>query len=234
MLTSMPMLFFPRLECSSSTCTAPIEGITPLEARPRMASPRSGCSILMTSAPQSARMADAAGTKVCSATSRMRTPSMMSGNVNPSPSSDLARRELSRSVDSSRHVRWSAMRGVPRLVSDVIPSSARTAAVSDPSSGAARSTGRACGAATASPAGAGSVGPPSSALTAGHGDIEEPAPARAERGRGRRRRRSGRSAGRRRHRRRTAGLHRSRPRGHRRPRRRRRTPPGCPLRPTAP
>ena len=83
MLTSMPMLFFPRLECSSSTCTAPMEGITPLEARPRMASPRSGCSTLMTSAPQSARMADAAGTKVCSATSRMRTPSMMSGNEIP-------------------------------------------------------------------------------------------------------------------------------------------------------
>ena len=35
-------------------------------------------SILMTSAPQSARMAEAAGTKVCSATSRMRTPFMMS------------------------------------------------------------------------------------------------------------------------------------------------------------
>ena len=85
MLTSMPMLFLPRLECSSSTCTAPMEGMTPLEASPRMASPRSGCSTLMTSAPQSARMADAAGTKVCSATSRMRTPSMMSDNVNPSP-----------------------------------------------------------------------------------------------------------------------------------------------------
>ena len=83
MLTSMPMLFFPRLECSSSTCTLPIEGMTPLEARPRMASPRSGCSILITSAPQSARMADAAGTNVCSATSRMRTPSMMSANAVP-------------------------------------------------------------------------------------------------------------------------------------------------------
>ncbi len=42
-----------------------------------MASPRSTCSILMTSAPQSARTADAAGTKVCSATSRMRIPSMI-------------------------------------------------------------------------------------------------------------------------------------------------------------
>ncbi len=46
----------------------------PLDASPRMASPRSTCSILMTSAPQSDRSADAAGTKVCSATSRMRTP----------------------------------------------------------------------------------------------------------------------------------------------------------------
>ena len=41
-----------------------------------MASPRSTCSILMTSAPQSASSADAAGTNVCSATSRMRTPCM--------------------------------------------------------------------------------------------------------------------------------------------------------------
>ncbi len=52
--------------------------MTPLEARPRMASPRLMCSILMTSAPQSARMAEAAGTKVCSATLRIRTPFMMS------------------------------------------------------------------------------------------------------------------------------------------------------------
>ena len=41
-----------------------------------MASPRSTCSILMISAPQSASSADAAGTKVCSATSRTRTPFM--------------------------------------------------------------------------------------------------------------------------------------------------------------
>ena len=43
-----------------------------------MASPRSTCSILITSAPQSASSADAAGTKVCSATSRMRTPCITS------------------------------------------------------------------------------------------------------------------------------------------------------------
>ena len=49
---------------------------TPVAARPRMASPRSIGSILITSAPQSARSAEAAGTKVCSATSRTRTPSI--------------------------------------------------------------------------------------------------------------------------------------------------------------
>src|SRR4051812_29444714 len=47
---------------------------TPVAASPRIASPRSTCSILMTSAPQSAIRAEAAGTNVCSATSRMRTP----------------------------------------------------------------------------------------------------------------------------------------------------------------
>src|SRR4051812_6915179 len=73
---SRPRLFFPRLECSSRACTSPDIVMTPLEARPRMASPRSTCSILMTSAPRSASSADAAGTKVCSATSRMRTPSI--------------------------------------------------------------------------------------------------------------------------------------------------------------
>ena len=41
-----------------------------------MASPRSIGSILITSAPQSASSADAAGTNVCSATSRTRTPSI--------------------------------------------------------------------------------------------------------------------------------------------------------------
>src|SRR5258708_39944417 len=41
-----------------------------------MASPRSTGSILMISAPQSASSAEAAGTNVCSATSRIRTPSI--------------------------------------------------------------------------------------------------------------------------------------------------------------
>ena len=45
-----------------------------------MASPRSIGSILITSAPQSARSAEAAGTKVCSATSRTRTPSITAVN----------------------------------------------------------------------------------------------------------------------------------------------------------
>src|SRR5438477_4928279 len=71
---SRPMLRFPRLECSSRTCTTPERFTTPVLARPRMASPRSTCSTLTTSAPQSARTADAAGTNVCSATSRMRIP----------------------------------------------------------------------------------------------------------------------------------------------------------------
>src|SRR5436189_3903880 len=48
----------------------------PVDARPRAASPRVMCSTLITSAPQSLRMADAAGTKVWSARSRIRTPSM--------------------------------------------------------------------------------------------------------------------------------------------------------------
>src|SRR5882672_6268511 len=73
---SRPRLRFPRLECSSRACTLLGMTATPLAARPRMASPRSTCSILMTSAPQSESSADAAGTNVCSATSRIRTPSI--------------------------------------------------------------------------------------------------------------------------------------------------------------
>src|SRR5262245_49369496 len=71
---SMPMLRLPRLLCSISTWTFIETGITPLCARPRIASPRSACSTLITSAPHSASTAEAAGTKVCSATSRMRIP----------------------------------------------------------------------------------------------------------------------------------------------------------------
>ena len=46
----------------------------PVSFRPRIASPRSTCSTLMTSAPQSASTAAATGTKVCSATSSTRMP----------------------------------------------------------------------------------------------------------------------------------------------------------------
>src|SRR6516165_2347843 len=75
-LRSSAMLRFPRLECSSRACTSPPMDTTPVAARPRMASPRSIGSTLITSAPQSASSADAAGTNVCSATSRIRTPFM--------------------------------------------------------------------------------------------------------------------------------------------------------------
>src|SRR4051794_13535062 len=74
---SSARLFLPRLECSSRACTSPVMLTTPVAASPRIASPRSTCSILMISAPQSASSADAAGTKVCSATSRTRTPARM-------------------------------------------------------------------------------------------------------------------------------------------------------------
>src|SRR5947209_10103815 len=73
---SRPRLFLPRFECSSNACTSPPMSTTPVDPSPRIASPRSTCSILTTSAPQSASSADAAGTKVCSATSRMRTSSI--------------------------------------------------------------------------------------------------------------------------------------------------------------
>ena len=59
-----------------------------------MASPRSTCSILMTSAPQSASSAEAAGTKVCSATSRIRTPCMIAV-IGPS----ACRRAMTRMLD---------------------------------------------------------------------------------------------------------------------------------------
>src|SRR4051794_21823176 len=74
---SSARLFLPRFECSSRACTSPAMLTTPVAASPRMASPRSTCSILMISAPQSASSAEAAGTNVCSATSRTRTPARM-------------------------------------------------------------------------------------------------------------------------------------------------------------
>src|SRR4029077_4084841 len=46
----------------------------PILRKPRWVAPRTGCSILRTSAPQSARMAPAAGTNVNCANSRTRKP----------------------------------------------------------------------------------------------------------------------------------------------------------------
>src|SRR5580698_1057736 len=48
----------------------------PMLRKPRWVSPRTGCSIFRTSAPQSARMAPAAGTNVNCATSRTRKPAI--------------------------------------------------------------------------------------------------------------------------------------------------------------
>src|SRR3974390_113288 len=48
----------------------------PMLRKPRWVSPRTGCSILSTSAPQSARIAPAAGTNVNCASSRTRKPSI--------------------------------------------------------------------------------------------------------------------------------------------------------------
>src|ERR1700745_248924 len=48
----------------------------PTLRKPRWVSPRTGCSTLMTSAPQSARMAPAAGTNVNCASSRTRKPAI--------------------------------------------------------------------------------------------------------------------------------------------------------------
>src|SRR5262245_6611294 len=48
----------------------------PMLRKPRWVSPRTGCSTLMTSAPQSARIAPAAGTNVNCASSRTRKPSI--------------------------------------------------------------------------------------------------------------------------------------------------------------
>src|SRR3954470_24364392 len=75
-LRSSARLSLPRLACSRIGETSPAKIAMPLDASPRAASPRVMCSILMTSAPQSLRIADAAGTKVWSARSRMRIPSM--------------------------------------------------------------------------------------------------------------------------------------------------------------
>ena len=156
----------------------PIDGMTPLEARPRMASPRSGCSILMTSAPQSARTAEAAGTKVCSATSRMRTPSMMSGNWIP-PLVRRACREPTELV-ASASIRLVRRRRRPHPSS---PSSAMTCAVSAPARGRPEPVARPR-VATREPGRRRQGRTGQRGAHAGHGDVEQPAPAgrRARRG----------------------------------------------------
>ena len=72
----MPMLRLPRLACSIRKLIWPVLSAPPTVSSPRCASPRVGCSTLITSAPQSASTAPADGTKVYSATSRTRTPSI--------------------------------------------------------------------------------------------------------------------------------------------------------------
>src|SRR6516164_708275 len=73
---SRPTLRFPRLGCSIMKLTevGPL-GTSPEVMRPRCGSPVSGCSTLITSAPQSQRTAPAEGTKVQEATSSTLTPS---------------------------------------------------------------------------------------------------------------------------------------------------------------
>src|SRR4029453_2243249 len=73
---SIPMLRLPRLACSIRKLIWPVLSAPPTVSSPRCASPRVGCSTLITSAPQSASTAPADGTNVYSATSRTRTPSI--------------------------------------------------------------------------------------------------------------------------------------------------------------
>src|SRR5215831_3256209 len=71
---SSATLFLPRLGCSHMKLKPPC-GSSPDVTRPRCGSPVFGCSILMTSAPQSARIAPADGTNHHCATSSTRIPS---------------------------------------------------------------------------------------------------------------------------------------------------------------
>src|SRR5258706_15889606 len=69
------MLRLLRLSCSTKKFTPCAPGTRPEVTSPRIGSPRSGCSILMTSAPQSPRTVAAEGTNPQSATSISRMPS---------------------------------------------------------------------------------------------------------------------------------------------------------------
>src|SRR3954466_3855549 len=73
---SRARLSLPRLACSRIGDTSPAKIAMPVDARPRAASPRVMCSTVMAPAPQWRRTADAAGTNVWSARSRMRMPSI--------------------------------------------------------------------------------------------------------------------------------------------------------------
>src|SRR2546427_11875458 len=68
--------------------TPPVGGARPEGTSPRCGSPLVGCSILITSAPQSASTAPAAGTNHQCATSTTRTPcrtSLIGGALSPPP-----------------------------------------------------------------------------------------------------------------------------------------------------
>src|SRR5207244_2298104 len=71
---SRPTLRLPRFGCSTMKLTPPVGGTRPEVTSPRCGSPLAGCSILITSAPQSASTAPAAGTNHHCATSTTRTP----------------------------------------------------------------------------------------------------------------------------------------------------------------
>src|SRR6201997_3845897 len=75
---SRPTLRLPRLGCSMKWLTPPAPATMPELIKPRWGSPVSGCSILITSAPQSASTAPAAGTNVHAASSTTRMPLSMS------------------------------------------------------------------------------------------------------------------------------------------------------------
>src|SRR5262249_43555338 len=70
-----PTLRLLRLPFSTKKLCPFAPGMIPELIKPRSGSPRTGCSILMTSAPQSASTVPAPGTKNHSATSSIRTPS---------------------------------------------------------------------------------------------------------------------------------------------------------------
>src|SRR5262249_34777505 len=115
------MLRLPRLGCCTRKSTPPAATDTPAEASPRCASPRSGCSIFSTSAPQSASTAAALGTNQNCATSRTRppvmTPFMMTHSstvqLDPLVAGETPERSLKRRTLFSPHLRGA--RGIARF-----------------------------------------------------------------------------------------------------------------------